>query len=134
MSYDIDPEKRQGLLETAACEGKQSVGGVELKPFRMGSYSFYLRLLGFLKTTPASDEHTTYCALAFVHSLPEERLAALFSRPELLVPELFAFMQNVSMPQYKEIESWGDSQYAQWEASKTVENGLSLEGISDPKA
>lgn len=134
MSYDIDPEKRQGLLETAACEGEQVISGLTLRPLRMGSVSFYVRLLAFLKTSPSSDELTSYCALAFVHSLPSERLSSVFGRPELIVPELYRFMQETSMSQYRKLVEWGDTQYAQWEASKTIEDGIAPSSVSDPKA
>lgn len=134
MSYDIDPEKRKGLLETAACEGEQIIGGVKLKPLRMGSVSFYVRLLAYLKTSPSSDELTSYCSLAFVHSLPSERLSSVFGRPELIVHDLYRFMEATSMQQYRQFVEWGDTQYAQWEASKTIEDGIAPSSVSDPKA
>jgi hypothetical protein len=68
---DIDPEKRQGLLEAAALSGNETVNGLNLRPVTSATWSLLARL-GNSFVTGQKDEDYAWSVYSFVylHSKP----------------------------------------------------------------
>jgi hypothetical protein len=68
---DIDPEKREGLLEAAALSGNETVHGFNLRPVTSATWSLLARL-GNSFVTGQKDEDYAWSVYSFVylHSKP----------------------------------------------------------------
>jgi hypothetical protein len=68
---DIDPEKREGLLEAAALSGNETVKGLNLRPVTSATWSLLARL-GNSFVTGQKDEDYAWSVYSFVylHSKP----------------------------------------------------------------
>ena len=68
---DIDPEKREGLLEAAALSGNETVNGLNLRPVTSATWSLLARL-GNSFVTGQRDEDYAWSVYSFVflHSKP----------------------------------------------------------------
>jgi hypothetical protein len=68
---DIDPEKREGLLEAAALSGNETVNGLNLRPVTSATWSLLARL-GNSFVTGQKDEDYAWSVYSFVylHSKP----------------------------------------------------------------
>jgi hypothetical protein len=92
---DIDPEKRQGLLETAALAGSQIINGVELRPVTSATWSLLSRL-GNQFITGAQDGDYAFAVYSFVylHSKPISEIRRKIATIDDLRADIYEFMDT----------------------------------------
>jgi hypothetical protein len=131
---DIDPEKRTGLLETAALAGEETINGLTLRPMTYGSYSLYQRLKNAAGGASAVDFSFAIAACAYTHSQPVEKLRAHYARPAELIEEIFDFMNERPAADFVAWMPWVGSQMEQFNASLTQAAPSVGEGSGEGKA
>lgn len=135
MSYDVDPEKRQGLLETAALEGAQTISGLTLRPMTLGTWSLHRRIRAAANDTLGEDWSFDLMSFVYLHQAPEDRLRGYFGRPESLLPEIYDFMAARPASDVPLFQPWVKTQMEQFTATLTSsESSAESAAVSDPKA
>jgi hypothetical protein len=129
---DIDPEKRSGLLEQAALAGEEEIGGLTLRPMTAATWSLHQRLKRAAGEQDGEDWSFNIFSFVFLHSQPVPKLRAGYTRPELLLAEIFDFMAAHQPADAMLWKSWMEGQMAQFSASITA--AASATGPEDPKA
>ena len=116
---DIDPEKREGLLETAALGGEETVAGLTLRPMTATSYSLLQRILRVAGVTEEQDITFYTFAFAYIHSKPNDKIRTYFSKPEALIQEILMFMETKSPADFMLFNGFCRNQREQVGASMT---------------
>lgn len=129
MSYDIDPEKRTGLLEQAALAGEEEIGGLTLRPMTAATWSLHQRIKRAAGEQDGDDWSFNIFSFVFIHSQPVAKLRGSYARPEALVAEIFDFMSERPAADAALWKEWMERQMAQFSASMTQ----ALGGGEDPK-
>lgn len=95
MSYEIDPEKRTELLETATLGGNQLINGVELRPVTSATWSLLSRL-GNSFITGAQDGDYAFAVYSFVylHSKPISEIRRKIATVDDLRADIYEFMDT----------------------------------------
>jgi len=130
---DIDPEKRNGLLETAALAGAQEIGGLTLRPMTAATWSLHQRVKAAAGNQDGEDWSLNLFAFVFLHSQPEAKLRGAFARPAALLPEIYDFMSSRQVADAMLFKGWMESQMEQFHASLTKADPLAPD-FNDPKA
>lgn len=134
MSYDLDPEKRQGLLETAALEGAQTISGLALRPMTLGTWSLHRRIRAAANDNIGDDWSFDLMSFVYLHQAPEDRLRGYFGRPDALLPEIYDFMATRPPSDVPLLQPWVQSQMEQFTSSLTSgEPGSSTVADNSPK-
>jgi hypothetical protein len=132
---DIDPEKRTGLLETAACEGQQVISGLKLRPMTLGTWSLHRRIRSAANDHLGDDWSFDLMSFVYLHQAPEDRLRGYFGRPEALLPEVYDFMASRPPSDVPLFQPWVKEQMEQFTATLTASDSAATCGSDiDPKA
>ncbi|NBW13478.1 MAG: hypothetical protein EBR82_36280 [Caulobacteraceae bacterium] len=116
---DIDPEKRQGLLEAAALGGEETIAGLALRPMTAASWSLHQRLKRAAGELDGEDWSFNIFSFAYIHSQPVAKLRASYARPETLLGEVFDFMAERGPADAMLWKPWFERQMEQFSASIT---------------
>jgi hypothetical protein len=134
MSYDLDPEKRQGLLETAAMEGAQTISGLTLRPMTLGTWSLHRRIRAAANDNLGDDWSFDLMSFVYLHQAPEDRLRGYFGRPDALLPEIYDFMATRPSSDVPLFQPWVKTQMEQFTATLTSSESVAPSVTSsDPK-
>lgn len=92
---DIDPEKREGLLEAAALSGNETVNALELRPVTSATWSLLARL-GNSFVTGKKDEDYAWAVYSFVylHSKPISEIRRKVATLDDLRGDIYEFMDK----------------------------------------
>jgi len=92
---DIDPEKREGLLEAAALSGNETVNGLNLRPVTSATWSLLARL-GNSFVTGQKDEDYAWSVYSFVylHSKPLADIRRKVSTLDDLRGDIYEWMDT----------------------------------------
>jgi hypothetical protein len=132
---DIDPEKRTGLLETAALGGEETIGGLTLRPMTAASWSLHQRVKRVAGEQDGEDWSFNIFSFAYIHSQPVAKLRASYARPEALLAEIFDFMAERHPAEAMTWKPWMEQQMEQFSASITQAiSAAAPEGEEGPKA
>jgi len=95
MSYDMDPERRAEVLETAVLGGNQVINGVELRPVTSATWSLLSRL-GNSFVTGAQDGDYAFAVYSFVylHSKPLSEVRRKIATIDDLRADIYEFMDT----------------------------------------
>lgn len=95
MSYDVDPEKRAELLETATLGGNQNINGLELRQVTSATWSLLSRL-GNSFVTGAQDGDYAFAVYSFVylHSKPISDVRRRIATIDDLRADIYDFMDT----------------------------------------
>lgn len=133
---DIDPEKREGLLEAAALAGNQDVAGIELRPVSAATWSLLARL-GNSFVTGQQDGDYTFAVYSFVylHSKPISEIRRRIATIEDLRSDIYEFMDGQDVANVFAFTPWITSQMEQVSATITQSaSALAPAGPDGPKA
>lgn len=133
MSYDIDPEKRAEVLETAALGGTQTICGLELRPMTLGTWSLHRRIKSAAGESYGDDWSFDLLSFIYIHHVPEETLRAAFGKPQALLPSIYDFMAIRPPSDVPQLQPWVKEQMEAFTASLTASDASGA-GLSDPKA
>jgi hypothetical protein len=128
---DIDPEKRNGLLETAALAGEETIGGLTLRPMTAATWSLHQRIKRAAGEQDGEDWSFNIFSFVWIHSQPVEKLRGSYARPELLLAQIFDFMSERQPAEAATWKPWMERQMEQFSASMTQAFSA---GDADPKA
>ena len=131
---DIDPEKRNGLLETAALAGSETVEGITLRPVTSATWSLLVRLRNTFITGEAGEGDYAFAVWSFVylHSRPIEDIRRRIASTDDLRADIYAFMDARPPASMFHFLPWITSQVESVAATITAAQGGG--GPADPKA
>lgn len=114
---DIDPEKRTELLQAAALGGEETITGLTLRPMDYGTYEVWQRVCAFCMEKGPLDDAFVAAAFVYLHSKPDEYLAARFCRIESLAQEIVMFSFKKPAEYFPIWQEWQTRQTDQFKAS-----------------
>jgi len=129
---DIDPEKREGLLEAAALGGQETIGGLTLQPMTGLSYTIHNKVKG-IAGAQSEDLIFSLFSFAYVHAQPVEKLRSLFATPHVLLDEIVGFMSEHEPGDAFIWKPWSERQMEQLHASITRVFDSGQSGSQSPK-
>lgn len=117
---DIDPEKRDGLLETAALGASNEVAGAELRPVSAATWSLLARL-GNSFVTGVQDGDYAFAVYSFVylHSKPIPEIRRRIATIDDLRADIYEFMDGQDVANVFAYTPWITSQMEQVSATIT---------------
>jgi hypothetical protein len=130
---DIDPEKRAGLLEQAALGGEETIGGLTLRQMTAATWSLHQRLKRAAGEDDGEDWSFSIFSFVYIHSQPVAKLRASYARPEMLMGEVFDFMEAYGPAAAAEFKPLMERQMEQFAASITHSASVGAPE-ADPKA
>ena len=129
---DIDPEKREGLLEAAALSGNETVNGLNLRPVTSATWSLLARL-GNSFVTGQKDEDYAWSVYSFVylHSKPLADIRRKVSTLDDLRGDIYEWMDTRPVEDVFKFVPYITRQIEQVAATITV---IAPSGDASPKA
>lgn len=95
MSYDLDPERRAELLETAALGGNQEVNSIELRPVTSATWSLLARLKNSFVTGEQDGDHAfAVYSFVYLHSKPISDIRRRISTIDDLRADIYDWMDT----------------------------------------
>jgi hypothetical protein len=108
---DIDPEKREGLLEAAALQGNETVNGIELRPVTSATWSLLARLKNsFITGEQDGDYAFAVYSFVFLHSKPISDIRRKVSTMDDLRSDIYDFMDTRPVEDLFNFVPWITSQ------------------------
>lgn len=90
---DIDPEKREGLLETAALGATSEIQGRELRPVTAATWSLLSRLQNsFITGQQSGDYAFDVYSFVYLHSKPMAEIRKRIATMDDLRADIYEFM------------------------------------------
>lgn len=90
---DIDPEKREGLLEAAALGATNEIQGAELRPVTAATWSLLARLKnGFVTGQQDGDYAFAVYSFVYLHSKPISDIRKRIATIDDLRADIYEFM------------------------------------------
>ena len=128
---DIDPEKRDGLLEASALAGNETINGLELRPVTSATWSLLSRMRNpFVTGEQSSDYAFAVYSFVYLHSQPLVKIRARIATMSQLEADIFEFMDARPVAEAFTFMPWITRQVESVAATITASTG----GISAPGA
>jgi hypothetical protein len=130
---DIDPEKREGLLEAAALQGNELINGLELRPVTSATWSLLVRLKNSF-VTGEQDGDYAYAVYSFVylHAMPISDIRRKVATIDDLRADIYEFMDSRAPSDLFAFTPWITSQMEQ--VAATITQVVGSAEPSDPNA
>jgi hypothetical protein len=117
---DIDPEKREGLLEAAALGATNEIEGAELRPVTAATWSLLARLKnGFVTGQQDGDYAFAVYSFVYLHSKPISDIRKRIATIEDLRADIYEFMDSQAVGNVFAYVPWITSQMEQVAATIT---------------
>ena len=117
---DIDPEKRNGLLEDAILGGEETINGLTLRPVSAATWSLLSRMKnGFVTGQNDGDYAFGVYSFVFLHSRPLSEIRAKVATLDALVADVYAFMDTRPVEDLFAFVPWITSQMERIAATVT---------------
>lgn len=95
MSYEIDPERRTEVLETAVLGGNQVINQVELRPVTSATWSLLSRLgNSFITGNQDGDYAFAVYSFVYLHSKPISEIRRRIATIDDLRADIYEFMDT----------------------------------------
>lgn len=136
MSYDIDPEKRAEVLETAALGGGQEVNSIELRPVTSATWSLLARLKNsFVTGEPDGDYAFAVYSFVYLHSKPISEIRRRIATIDDLRSDIYDWMDSRDLGEMFAFTPWITAQMEAVAATITREGPEAPAGgpSADPK-
>lgn len=92
---DIDPEKREGLLEAAALSGNETVNGLNLRPVTSATWSLLARLGNSFVTGQKDDDYAwSVYSFVYLHSKPLSEIRRKVATLDDLRGDIYEWMDT----------------------------------------
>ena len=132
---DIDPEKREGLLEASVLQGNQNINGLSLRPVTSATWSLLTRLDNpFITGVQNTDHSFAVYSFVWLHSKPLSEVRRLVSDTGLLRATVYEWMDTRPVGEMFSFVPWITQQVEMVALSITKPDApTGLEGLS-PKA
>jgi hypothetical protein len=117
---DIDPEKREGLLEAAALGATNEIEGAELRPVTAATWSLLARLKnGFVTGQQDGDYAFAVYSFVYLHSKPISDIRKRIATIDDLRADIYEFMDSQAVGSVFVYVPWITSQMEQVAATIT---------------
>ena len=129
---DIDPEKREGLLEAAALGATNEIEGAELRPVTAATWSLLARLKnGFVTGQQDGDYAFAVYSFVYLHSKPISDIRKRIATIDDLRADIYEFMDSQAVGSVFAYVPWITGQMEQ--VAATITQGAPSEP-ADPLA
>jgi hypothetical protein len=92
---DIDPEKREGLLEAAALSGNETVNDLNLRPVTSATWSLLARLGNSFVTGQKDDDYAwSVYSFVYLHSKPLSEIRRKVATLDDLRGDIYEWMDT----------------------------------------
>lgn len=117
---DIDPEKREGLLEAAALGATNEIEGAELRAVTAATWSLLSRLKnGFITGQQSGDYAFDVYSFVYLHSKPISEIRKRIATIDDLRADIYLFMDSQAVGNVFAYVPWITSQMEQVAATIT---------------
>jgi len=132
---DIDPEKREGLLEASVLQGNQNINGLSLRPVTSATWSLLTRLDNpFITGAQNTDHAFAVYSFVWLHSKPLGEVRRLVCDTDMLRATVYEWMDTRPVGEMFSFVPWITQQVEMVALSITKPDApTGLEGLS-PKA
>jgi hypothetical protein len=131
---DIDPEKRESLLEASALGGEEQINHVTLRPVTAATWSLLARLKNsFVTGEPDGDYAFAVYSFVYLHSMPISDIRRRIATIEDLRADIYEWMDGQAPADIFAFTPWIAAQIER--VSATITQTLAATpGPDDPKA
>jgi hypothetical protein len=117
---DIDPEKREGLLEAAALGATNEIEGAELRPVTAATWSLLARLKnGFVTGQQDGDYAFAVYSFVYLHSKPISEIRKRIATIDDLRADIYQYMDSQAVGSVFAYVPWITGQMEQVAATIT---------------
>jgi hypothetical protein len=132
---DIDPEKREGLLEAAALGATSEIEGAELRPVTAATWSLLARLKnGFVTGQQDGDYAFAVYSFVYLHSKPIAEIRKRIATIDDLRADIYEFMDSQAVGNVFVYVPWITGQMEQVAATITQSTPTEPADRNAPKA
>lgn len=131
---DIDPEKRDVLLEASALGGEEQIAGITLRPVTAATWSLLTRLKNsFVTGEPDGDYAFAVYSFIYLHSMPITDIRRRISTLDDLRADVYEWMDKQAPADMFAFTPWITGQMER--VAATITQSASVEPTADgPKA
>jgi len=131
---DIDPEKRDVLLEASALGGEEQIAGITLRPVTAATWSLLTRLKNsFVTGEPDGDYAFAVYSFIYLHSMPITDIRRRISTLDDLRADVYEWMDKQAPADMFAFTPWITGQMER--VAATITQSASVEPTDDgPKA
>jgi hypothetical protein len=131
---DIDPEKRDVLLEASALGGEEQIAGITLRPVTAATWSLLTRLKNsFVTGEPDGDYAFAVYSFIYLHSMPITDIRRRIATLDDLRADVYEWMDKQAPADMFAFTPWITGQMER--VAATITQSTSVEPAADgPKA
>jgi hypothetical protein len=131
---DIDPEKRDVLLEASALGGEEQIAGITLRPITAATWSLLTRLKNsFVTGEPDGDYAFAVYSFIYLHSMPITDIRRRIATLDDLRADVYEWMDKQAPADMFAFTPWITGQMER--VAATITQSASVEPTADgPKA
>jgi hypothetical protein len=131
---DIDPEKRDVLLEASALGGEEQIAGITLRPVTAATWSLLTRLKNsFVTGEPDGDYAFAVYSFIYLHSMPITDIRRRIATLDDLRADVYEWMDKQAPADMFAFTPWITGQMER--VAATITQSASVEPTADgPKA
>jgi hypothetical protein len=131
---DIDPEKRDVLLEASALGGEEQIAGITLRPVTAATWSLLTRLKNsFVTGEPDGDYAFAVYSFIYLHSMPITDIRRRIATLDDLRADVYEWMDKQAPADMFAFTPWITGQMER--VAATITQSASVEPAADgPKA
>ena len=131
---DIDPEKRDVLLEASALGGEEQISGLTLRPVTAATWSLLTRLKNsFVTGEPDGDYAFAVYSFIYLHSMPISDIRRRIATLDDLRADVYEWMDKQAPADMFAFTPWITGQMER--VAATITQSTSVEPAADgPKA
>jgi hypothetical protein len=130
---DIDPEKREGLLEAAALQGNEIINGLELRPVTSATWSLLARLKNSFVTGEQDGDYAfAVYSFVYLHAMPISDIRRKVATIDDLRADIYEFMDGRVPGDLFAFTPWITGQMEQ--VAATITQAVGPAEPSDPNA
>ncbi len=131
---DIDPEKRESLLEASALGGEEQINGITLRPVTAATWSLLSRLKNSFVTGEQDGDYAfAVHSFIYLHSMPIANIRRRIATIDDLRGDIYEWMDNRAPADLFSFTPWITGQIERVAATITQSVGAGGEG-DGPKA
>lgn len=132
---DIDPEKREALLEASALGGEEQISGITLRPVTAATWSLLARLKNSFVTGEQDGDYAfSVYSFIYLHSLPISDIRRRIATIDDLRADIYEWMDNRAPADMLAFTPWITGQMERVAATITQTVTAEPSGADGPKA
>ena len=133
--HEIDPEKRETLLEVSALAGDEQINGITLRPVTAATWSLLTRLKNsFVTGEPDGDYAFAVYSFVYLHSTPIIDIRRRIATIDDLKADIYEWMDARAPADMFAFTPWITSQMERVAATITQSTAADSQGTDAPKA